>query len=274
MKVDCAKALKFRPAYKGTVVLSARRGFTLIELLVVIAIIAILAAMSLPALARAKEAARLTRCLNNMRQLALCWTMYIGDCNDAMPLNYAQNGYGSLPDDWVTGDVNQANDPNAIIAGTLYPYNKSLEIYQCPDLTPVNGILFVRSVSMMGRMGAPTPAQSVAGSYLDPSSYLGDTNAAYQKFTQIRNPGPASAIVFVDESKNSIDDGYFSVTLNTTDNSPTMRHNQGGVFSFADSHVEHWRWQGITQEMSGGVIPTGTGQINDFNRMLAGVVAQ
>jgi prepilin-type N-terminal cleavage/methylation domain-containing protein/prepilin-type processing-associated H-X9-DG protein len=247
-------------------------GFTLIELLVVIAIIAILAALLLPVMARAKESARLIQCLNNMRQLTICWTMYIGDNNDAIPLNFVWQT--SLPGDWVTGNVLMANDPNAIIAGTLYPYNKSLPIYQCPDLTPVNGVLFVRSVSMMGRMGGPTAAQSAAGPYANTSGELSNTNAMRQKFTQIQNPSPSSAIVFVDESKNSIDDGYFSLTYSQWANSPSMRHSRGCAFSFADAHVEHWKWRGIYQEMPAGVTPSGTAQLNDFQRILAGVVAQ
>src|SRR4051812_2103603 len=121
---------------KRSVPVGSRGGFTLIELLVVIAIIAILAAMLLPALAKAKEKAKTTQCLNNMKQLQLCWHMYVDDNNDQVPLNGAAAtagpGGNGLPQSWITG--NGQSDPALpwIANGVLYPYNKTYSIYACP----------------------------------------------------------------------------------------------------------------------------------------------
>jgi prepilin-type N-terminal cleavage/methylation domain-containing protein len=65
--------------------LRAWRGFTLIELLVVIAIIAILAALLLPALAAAKERAKATSCLNNLKQIGLSLSLYSDDNGEQVP---------------------------------------------------------------------------------------------------------------------------------------------------------------------------------------------
>src|SRR5438128_233737 len=70
---------------KESVMKRERRGFTLIELLVVIAVIAILAASLFPVFARARDKARQTVCLSNMKQIAHSVTMYTGDYDETLP---------------------------------------------------------------------------------------------------------------------------------------------------------------------------------------------
>ena len=93
-----------------------RSGFTLIELLVVIAIIAILAAILFPVFARAREKARQTSCLSNMKQLALGVMMYTQDYDELLP-------YGSsVP----------INLHYCLWEG-VQPYVKNLQLYVCPS---------------------------------------------------------------------------------------------------------------------------------------------
>lgn len=88
-------------AVRCPVVPSLRRAFTLIELLVVIAIIAILAAILFPVFSQAKEAAKKTRALAQMKQLATSVFIYSGDHDDFLPMASARDGLGGTPTIWT-----------------------------------------------------------------------------------------------------------------------------------------------------------------------------
>ena len=93
-----------------------RSGFTLIELLVVIAIIAILAAILFPVFAKAREKARQSSCLSNVKQIALALLQYSQDYDERLPMLY---------------DTNPAGRSGLI--QTTQPYTKSFQVHNCPS---------------------------------------------------------------------------------------------------------------------------------------------
>ena len=98
----------------------SQTGFTLIELLVVIAIIALLAAILFPAFARARENARRSSCMSNMKQIGLAALQYSQDYDERFPIV-------------TSGSYNVASNPYTFWPSVILPYAKSTQLFTCPD---------------------------------------------------------------------------------------------------------------------------------------------
>jgi len=121
-----------------------RSGFTLIELLVVIAIIAILAAILFPVFARAREQARKTSCLSNLKQLGLGFLMYAQDYDEKLPGVRFGDGVGQS---WPWAVWQGSVDWNGVFTHAVMPYLKNRGILQCPSGTEVDRWSGVNGIS-------------------------------------------------------------------------------------------------------------------------------
>ncbi len=226
--------------------IKGRSGFTLIELLVVIAIIAILAAFLLPALARAKAAAKMIRCINNQKQLALTWFMYASDHNDVLVADGHNDPPSQSKPEWVQGAFYHIlyNTNDSFVADPRYAlfanYMRTTKVYLCPTDRPTisfNGGLYprLRSYALNNYLGW-------AGEWDD---RLSSAFKVFRKHSDIVSSMPGGVFLFQDVDPNSICWPYFGVYMNQESffNFPNSSHNRGGVVSFADGHVERHRWQ-------------------------------
>ena len=210
------------------------RGFTLIELLVVIAIIAILAAILFPVFARAKESARVSHCLNNVKQLSTAFIQYCGDNNGNTPIistTVPRMLNIPFPDvyDWCgLKDIRIHGELPDIKRGGLWPYVKNAAVYECPTDKNIPWGNETRIITKW--------PFSYSISHTALSRTTTTINSAFDAITA----GKASKIVlFVHENRhaksrtegNYINDGYLSGGY-----LPSNIHYEGTIVSFCDGH--------------------------------------
>jgi prepilin-type N-terminal cleavage/methylation domain-containing protein/prepilin-type processing-associated H-X9-DG protein len=246
-----------------------RRGaFTLIELLVVIAIIAILAAILFPVFAQAREAARQTTCLSNLKQIGTATMMYVQDYDEI----YVPVG-GTLEKPWVAGmrpdqmtrSTTDPVMPEKPVSGwslNLLPYIKSRELFQCPSMdktfsgnnecAPFNGQRMTNHYAYNFWLGAD-------------DSYWG-YGTSWDNSVNLTSPLALAAISQPANVVSHFHSGsvppygaswgcvYVTIELPDFYNKfrPRLRHKSGDNMAFADGHA---KWYEMKQADSAGPRP-------------------
>lgn len=228
-----------------------RSAFTLVELLVVIGIIALLISILLPALARAREQAKITMCLSNVRQLTAAWTAYANENKGHFCSSNVQGVYPNDPNSWLFWGggyqnvfrlagypfpqpdvfwswIGAGSSSFSIEGGKIYPYLRDTRVYACPDMTWPTGSSYQINGLLAGQVGTPK---------------------TWLTLSQIKHP--ATTFVFIEgyDPHGWLINSFISPIYPAKNfgSIPGMNHqpnspNAGTTISFTDGHAVFWKY--------------------------------
>jgi prepilin-type N-terminal cleavage/methylation domain-containing protein/prepilin-type processing-associated H-X9-DG protein len=209
-------------------------GFTLIELLVVIAIIAILAAILFPVFGRARENARRSSCLSNLKQIGLGVMQYTQDYDEIYPMKrWSGTGSGALNDTMSWRRI-------------TFPYVKSAQIYTCPSNT-YGTELANDSLAGYAILSATDPRFSRSYSINGQTAYINGSAIAEEYSLPTYHPASLSSVpdaaqtVYVAEYswRDAAVEWQDGNALNANANGLYFKGHLGtSNFLFADGHVK------------------------------------
>lgn len=206
-----------------------RKGFTLIELLVVIAIIAILAAILFPVFARAREKARQTNCLSNVKQITLGIQMYAQDYNEMLPRARFWDG---------------THSQHYLYTRAIRPYVMNEQLFICPSH---GGAEYAEDWgSSPNRMNL---------SY----GFNWDNNGSDAKLANITRP--SETILIVDSQGYLFRSDLDPIVSPGTDGRVQPRHNDQANIGFVDGHAKSYAANaiesrhGLTADLTGNGLP-------------------
>ena len=199
-----------------------KTGFTLVELLVVMTIISMLMSILLPALSNAREQGKSLVCKVNTKGLQFAWLMYASENNDKVCPSSIW-----VTDHWTV--IPEYNTDLALKNGRLWPYTGDVKLYKCPSYKGwLNRNYFVSCA--MGRFyfrlaDIDTSAQRAV--FLDGTRYYAAGTI----------PAPETLQIYYPVSKSNYD------IWGSSGNYPAVRHNNGFNVSFADGHIEYYKFR-------------------------------